>query len=103
MFVARGIWTLCFRCFRWRVRRAFRGSETGLGKTSQRRLADINSAITALNWFAAYREPHATPRHGPMPSATQAEVTARVIELVDYVYSMDVAIPQPKSAFLDLT
>ena len=42
-------------------------------KSSRRRLADINSAIASLYWFAGYREPDATPRHGILPSAQQAE------------------------------
>ena len=73
------------------------------GRSLRRRLADINSAIVSLNWFAGYREPDAAPRQGVPPSAIQAEVTARVIELVDYMHSIDVAIPSPRSAFLELT
>ena len=75
------------------------GKRGGVGACPRRFLADVNAALLSLNWYAGFREPAGTAALSPV----QGEVTARVVELVRFMHSADVSIPDPKSAFLELT
>ena len=79
------------------------GKRGAAGRYPRRYLAHVNAALKSLNWYAGYREPADARSLGSTPSATQAEVTARVAGLVSDLFSVNVAIPTPQSAFLELT